>query len=63
MLVEVAKIESEFQEYKLAENYLKNAVRILETRENETNPNVYVVKAHVLETLGNNLRLKATANS
>jgi hypothetical protein len=34
MLVEIAKIESEFQEYKSAENYLKNAVKILELREN-----------------------------
>lgn len=63
MLVEVAKVESEFQEYKASENYLKNAVKILEMRENEANPNIGVVKASVLETLGNNLRLKATVPS
>ena len=63
MLVEVAKVETEFQEYKAAENYLKNAVRILEMRENEANPNIGFVRAQVLETLGNNLRLKATVSS
>jgi hypothetical protein len=59
MLVEVAKVESEFQDYKAAENYLKNAVKILELTENQANPNIGIVKAHVLETLGNNLRLRA----
>jgi tetratricopeptide (TPR) repeat protein len=37
-------------------------VKILEARENEGNFNLNLVKAHVLEALGNNLRLKANIN-
>lgn len=62
MLADVAKVESEFEEYKAAEHYLKNAIKILEARENEGHPQLNIVKAHVLETLGNNLRLKAKTN-
>jgi hypothetical protein len=57
MLIDSAKIESEFQEFKQAENMLKAGVKIMEKKEDNV-PNIKI-KARLLEALGSNYRMKA----
>jgi hypothetical protein len=57
MLIDSAKIESDFQEFKQAENMLKMAKNITE-KLNESHETLRV-RSRVLEALGTNYRMKA----
>lgn len=57
MLLDSSKIEADFQEFKLSENMLKAALKIVESKPHDID--ILKLKALVLEALGNNYRLKA----
>lgn len=57
MLIDSARIESEFQEFKQAENMLKAGLKIMDKKE-DTAENVKI-RARLLEALGSNYRMKA----
>lgn len=57
MLLDSAKIEADFQEFKLSENMLKASLKIVESKQHDVD--ILKLKALILEALGNNYRLKA----
>ena len=57
MMLCSSKIEADFQEFKLAENMLKAALKIVESK--TQSPELLQLKANILESLGNNYRMKA----
>lgn len=58
MLIDSAKIESEFQEFKQAENMLKAGLKIIDKQRDET-AEQNRIKVRLLEALGSNYRMKA----
>lgn len=58
MLIDSAKIESEFQEFKQAENMLKAGLKIMDKQRDET-AEQNKIKVRLLEALGANFRMKA----
>jgi uncharacterized protein HemY len=57
MLIDSAKIESEFQEFKQAENMLKAGLKIMDKKDDATDN--LRIRAKLLEGLGSNYRMKA----
>ena len=58
MLIDSANIESQFQEFKQAENMLKAGIKIMDKQRQESAENIRI-KARILQALGTNYRMKA----